>query len=221
MRTLIVAIVLIATTALAAEPELKTDEQKTLYAIGLVLAQKSLTPFNLTEGELPYVSAGLTDGALGRNKNVSLDEYTPKIQKLAQERTSAAAAGEKKAGQEFLVKAAAEKGAVKTPSGLVYTELKAGTGAQPAATDKVKVNYRGTLTDGTEFDSSYKRNEPASFPLNGVIKCWTEGVAKMKVGGKAKLVCPPDLAYGDRGAPPTIKPGATLVFEVELLDIVK
>ena len=110
---------------------------------------------------------------------------------------------------------------VKTASGLVYTELKAGSGASPNATDTVKVNYRGTLADGTEFDSSYKRGQPAEFPLNRVIPCWTEGVQKMKVGGKAKLVCPPSIAYGDRGAGSAVPPGATLTFEVELLEIKK
>ena len=102
---------------------------------------------------------------------------------------------------------------------MVYKQLKAGTGASPKASDTVKVNYRGTLMDGTEFDSSYKRNQPTTFPLNGVIKCWTEGVQKMKVGGKAQLVCPSELAYGDQGHPPVIPPGATLTFEVELLEI--
>jgi FKBP-type peptidyl-prolyl cis-trans isomerase FkpA len=122
-------------------------------------------------------------------------------------------------GQAYLDKAAAEPGAVKTASGLVYRELRAGTGASPAASDTVKVNYRGTLVDGTEFDSSYKRNEPISFPLSGVIPCWTEGVQKMKVGGKSQLVCPSSIAYGDRGSPPVIPGGATLIFEVELLSI--
>ncbi len=110
-------------------------------------------------------------------------------------------------------------GAVKTTSGLVYRELQAGTGASPKATDMVKVHYRGTLINGTEFDSSYKRNEPATFPLNQVIPCWTEGVQKMKIGGKSQLVCPSALAYGDRGAPPDIPGGATLIFEIELLGI--
>ena len=115
--------------------------------------------------------------------------------------------------------AAREEGAVLTASGLVYRSLKDGTGASPSASDKVKVHYRGTFPDGKEFDSSYKRNEAIEFPLNGVIKCWTEGVQRMKVGGKAKLTCPASIAYGERGAGGVIPPNATLLFEVELLGI--
>jgi FKBP-type peptidyl-prolyl cis-trans isomerase FkpA len=115
--------------------------------------------------------------------------------------------------------AAKEPGAVVTPSGLVYRSLKDGTGASPAASDKVKVHYRGTMPDGKEFDSSYKRGEPIEFPLSGVIKCWTEGVQRMKVGGKAKLTCPSAIAYGESGAGGVIPPNATLLFEVELLGI--
>jgi FKBP-type peptidyl-prolyl cis-trans isomerase FkpA len=122
------------------------------------------------------------------------------------------------ADDPFLTKAAAEPGAVKTASGLVYKELRAGTGPSPTATDTVKVNYRGMLTNGTEFDSSYKTGKPATFPLNGVIPCWTEGVAMMKVGGKAQLVCPASIAYG-ANSPPPIPPNSTLVFQVELLGI--
>ena len=118
-----------------------------------------------------------------------------------------------------LAKAAAEAGATTTPSGLVYRSLKDGTGASPTATDTVSVHYRGTFPDGKEFDSSYSRGKPAEFPLNRVIKCWTEGVAKMKVGGKAKLACPASIAYGERGAGGVIPPNATLLFEVELLGI--
>jgi len=118
--------------------------------------------------------------------------------------------------------AAKEAGAVVTPSGLVYRSLKDGKGASPTAADTVKVHYRGTFPDGKEFDSSYKRGEPIEFPLNGVIKCWTEGVQKMKVGGKAKLTCPASIAYGERGAGGgVIPPNATLQFEVELLGIAK
>ena len=120
-----------------------------------------------------------------------------------------------------LAAAAKEAGAVVTPSGLVYRSLKEGSGASPTAADTVKVHYRGTFPDGREFDSSYKRNEAAQFPLGGVIPCWTEGVQKMKVGGKARLTCPASIAYGSRGAGGTIPPNATLHFEVELLDIAK
>ncbi|MBC7610163.1 MAG: FKBP-type peptidyl-prolyl cis-trans isomerase [Polaromonas sp.] len=115
--------------------------------------------------------------------------------------------------------ASKEAGAVVTKSGLVYRSLKDGTGASPQATDKVKVHYKGTFPDGKEFDSSYKRNEPTEFPLNGVIPCWTEGVQLMKTGGKAKLTCPASIAYGQRGAGGVIPPNATLHFEIELLAI--
>jgi FKBP-type peptidyl-prolyl cis-trans isomerase FkpA len=115
--------------------------------------------------------------------------------------------------------AAKEAGAVVTASGLVYRSLTAGKGASPAATDTVKVHYKGTFPDGKEFDSSYKRNEPTSFPLNRVIPCWTEGVQLMKIGGKAKLTCPASIAYGARGAGGVIPPNATLHFEIELLAI--
>lgn len=123
------------------------------------------------------------------------------------------------AAADPLARAAAEPGAVVTASGLVYRELASGKGASPAATDTVRVHYRGTLVDGTEFDSSLKRGQPASFPLNRVIRCWTEGVQRMKVGGKARLTCPAAIAYGERGAGSVIPPNATLVFEVELLAI--
>ena len=116
-------------------------------------------------------------------------------------------------------KAAKEKGAVKTASGMVYKSIKDGKGKSPSAASVVEVNYRGTLPNGKEFDSSYKRNQSIKFPLSRVIPCWTEGVQKMKVGGKAKLVCPPELAYGSRGAGSDVPPNATLIFEVELLDV--
>jgi FKBP-type peptidyl-prolyl cis-trans isomerase FkpA len=204
----------------AAQAELKTDEQKTLYALGLVLAQ-NLATFALSPADLEIVKAGLTDGVTSKDKKVDLQAYGPKIQELQRTRAVAAAAPERQAGQAFLDKAAAEKGAIKTSSGAVVTTIKPGTGPTPSASDKVKVNYEGKLTDGTVFDSSYQRGEPVTFPLNGVIKCWSEGVQQMKVGGKSRFVCPADTAYGDRGAPPKIKPGATLVFDVELLEIVK
>ena len=123
------------------------------------------------------------------------------------------------ASDETIEKAAKETGAVKTQSGLVYKSIKDGSGKSPSRTSIVEVNYRGTLTNGKEFDSSYKRHQSIKFPLTGVIPCWTEGVQMMKVGGKAQLVCPPELAYGARGAGRDVPPNATLIFEVELLDI--
>ncbi|WP_324256082.1 FKBP-type peptidyl-prolyl cis-trans isomerase [Niveibacterium sp. 24ML] len=123
------------------------------------------------------------------------------------------------AGAELAARVAKEPGAVTTASGLVFVSLQEGKGATPKVTDTVKVHYRGTLPDGKEFDSSYARNEPAEFPLTRVISCWTEGVQKIKVGGKAKLICPPAIAYGQRGAGGVIPPNATLQFEVELLGI--
>jgi FKBP-type peptidyl-prolyl cis-trans isomerase FkpA/FKBP-type peptidyl-prolyl cis-trans isomerase FklB len=203
-----------------ATPELKTDEQKTLYAIGLAVAG-SLGTFALSPAELELVKAGITDGVLNRQRQVDLQGYMSKIQELQRSRAATVAAAEQKSGQALLDKAASEKGATKTASGLVIVPIKAGTGASPKATDRVKVHYHGTLADGSVFDSSVQRGEPATFPLNGVIPCWTEGLQLMKVGGKSRLVCPAAIAYGDRGAPPRIKPGSTLTFEVELLEIVK
>jgi FKBP-type peptidyl-prolyl cis-trans isomerase FkpA len=198
----------------------QTEDQKTLYALGLSIG-RSISVFNLTPEELQYVQAGMNAQVKGDKPAVELEAYGPKFQQLAQTRSQAKAAEEKKKGQAFLDQAAKEQGAEKLPSGLVYKELQAGTGESPKATDFVKVHYKGTLTDGKEFDSSYKRNEPTQFPLNGVIPCWTEGVQKMKVGGKARLTCPSEIAYGDRGAPPNIPGGAVLVFEVELIEISK
>lgn len=208
------------TTTFAAPPDVSTDEQKTFYTLGLVLSQ-SLSNFTLSEAELELVKAGITDGVLQRDRKVDLQAFLPRVQELQRTRLAAVAETEKKAGEAFLDKAATAKEATKTESGLVLTTLTPGTGASPTAEDTVKVHYHGTLIDGTVFDSSVQRGQPATFRLNGVIKCWTEGVQRMQVGGKSRLVCPPQLAYGERGSPPRIKPGATLVFEVELLDIVK
>ncbi|UFS71334.1 FKBP-type peptidyl-prolyl cis-trans isomerase [Geomonas sp. RF6] len=213
-----IALVLIMSTSAFAATEPKTEEQKTFYALGALIS-RSLAVFELTPSEYDLVQQGLKDSIVDKKAQFDPAPYTEKLQALAQSRRKAAGEKQSAAGKEYLAKAAKEKGAVKTESGLVYIPIKEGNGPSPKATDTVKVNYRGTLIDGKEFDSSYKRGTPAEFPLNGVIKCWTEGVQKMKVGGKAKLVCPPDLAYGDAGAGEMILPGSTLAFEVELLEV--
>lgn len=205
-----------STTPKPAATALANDDEKTIYALGLSI-HRSLGQFNLTPAELEIVKTALSDAAANKPA-VEINEFGPKIQGLMMSRRDAASQKEKAGAAEFLAKAAAEPGAVKTDSGLVYRMVTAGTGASPNATDTVKVHYRGTLTNGTEFDSSYKRGEPASFPLNGVVPCWTEGVQKMKVGEKAVLTCPSNLAYGDQGQGP-IPGGATLIFEIELLGI--
>ncbi len=213
--SLILGFVGFARTAGAAE---MNEHQKTLYALGQAMARQAAV-FNLTRAELDSVQKGFRDGVLGAKSAVDMSVYGPKIQPLAESRQAAVAEKSSVAGRELLAKAASAKGAVKAPSGLVYVSLREGSGTQPAPTDTVSVHYRGTLPDGTEFDSSYKRKEPTEFPLNGVIPCWTEGVQKMKVGGKARLTCPPEIAYGTRGAGGVIPPNATLTFEVELISV--
>jgi FKBP-type peptidyl-prolyl cis-trans isomerase FkpA/FKBP-type peptidyl-prolyl cis-trans isomerase FklB len=216
-RLVVVVLALFIGAGPAVAQELKTDQDKALYAIGLSLSER-LGPFALTPAEVELVKAGLADGVAGKPK-LEARQYMQQIQQLRTSRAATVAAVEKKSGEAFLTKAAAEQGAKRTGSGLVIKTITAGTGPSPKPTDKVKVHYHGTLTDGSVFDSSVQRGQPATFPLNGVIKCWTEGVQLMKVGGKSRLTCPSELAYGDTGAPPRIKPGATLVFDVELLEI--
>ena len=205
------------TPANAAAPAPMTDEQKTIYALGLSV-YRSLAQFDLSLTELEVLERALSDAA-AKKPAVDINEWGPKIQALAQARATRVRDREKAASQAYLDKAASEPGAAKTPSGLVYREITPGSGASPKAMDTVSVNYRGTLVDGTEFDSSYRTGKPAQFPLNGVIPCWTEGLQKMKVGGKAILSCPSSVAYGDAGRP-GIPGGAALIFEIELLDIV-
>jgi FKBP-type peptidyl-prolyl cis-trans isomerase FkpA len=199
-----------------------TDEEKALYSMGVLLSENLLS-FELTDEELAMVRAGLTDGARDKAqlKPEDIEALMPKIRELHTARLAAALEREKAAGSAYLAKAGAESGASKSDSGLVYKPVKEGTGETPKATDTVKVHYEGRLVSGKVFDSSKERGEPATFPLNGVIECWTEGVQKMKVGGSAQLVCPPELAYGDQGRPPQMPGGATLVFDVDLLEIVK
>ena len=195
-----------------------TEDEKTLYALGLMLG-RNLPAWGLTPAELEVVARGMSDMASGRPPQVEVNAYMPKVQQMSKARAAAKANAEKARSEPFIAAAAKEPGAVTTPTGLVFRSIQEGTGAAPTPTDLVKVHYTGSLIDGKVFDSSVKRGEPAEFPLNGIIPCWTEGLQKMKVGGKAKLVCPSSIAYGDQGRPGIIPPGATLVFDVELLAV--
>ena len=202
----------------AADP--KTDDQKALYAWGLMLGRNAaaLSP---SAAELDLIKAGLTDAVTKSKPKVDIDKYGPMIDAVARKRANARAEIEKGKTAGIIEAAAKEPGAVKLSSGMVIKTTRPGTGAQPEAADRVKVHYEGRLSDGSVFDSSIKRGEAAVFPLGGVIKCWTEGVGHMKVGEKATLTCPSDAAYGDAGRPPMIPGGATLIFDVELLDVMK
>ena len=223
LTTLVCTLVISACSDAAKAPkpaEITTDDQKAFYSLGVLLSGQ-IDSFSLTPEELALVQRGFADGVNHAKPVVEADQFRTKLQEIAQARFKAAADKAAAAGVAYLDKASKEAGATKTASGIVIKHTKEGTGAQPTASDEVKVHYEGRLIDGKVFDSSIARGEPATFPLNGVIPCWTEGVQTMKVGGKAQFVCPANLAYGPNGSPPTIPPQSTLVFDVELLDIVK
>jgi len=217
---LVASCFVLTSCAQAAQQAPKSEDEKALYNLGVMLSSQ-IKSFNFSDKELELVKAGLAAGAQDKASADDLEKYVPKLQELQKARMADAATKSKAAGAAYLAKVAAEPGVTKTESGLVYKQVKEGTGAQPTAADQVKVHYEGRFVDGKVFDSSIKRNEPATFPLNGVIPCWTEAVQRMKVGGKALIVCPPDLAYGEEGRPPQMPGGATLVFDVELLDVPK
>ncbi len=209
-------LLLFAPLAHAAEPYAKND-QNAIYAMGLLQARQ-LKGMLITKDELAIFHKGLDDGFADEPK---LDPQTQgaNIRSLRDGRMQVAAEIEAKAAVGFVAKATKQRGAVVTDSGLVFLSVRDGLGERPTVLDQVTVHYHGTLRDGTVFDSSVDRGSPAKFALNRVIPCWTEGLQLMKVGGKAKLVCPAEIAYGSRGTGAQIKPGAALAFEVELISI--
>ncbi len=197
------------------------SDDRLFYALGVLLSRNpSLAALDFSDQELKQVLAGFRDGYQHHAQIDDPQSYGPKLQALQHSREQAMAERQKQAGAAFSSKVAALPGARKTATGLVYVPSVKGNGAQPSASDRVKVQYSGKLIDGTEFYSSYKRGQPATFPLAGIIPCWKEALQLMKVGGRARVVCPSDIAYGDRGRPPVIPPGATLDFQIELLDVV-
>jgi len=218
--TLLLMISACSKEAVTADVALETENQKTLYAIGMIISNQ-LQTFALSEEELAPIVQGMTDGIKGETSQVDMGIYEAKINELVAERSAIVAAKEAAASDSYLKQFESDESIVKTASGALVKMLEEGTGASPEAGDTVMVHYEGTLIDGTVFDSSLSRGSPATFPLSGVIPCWTEGLQKIKVGGKAQLICPANTAYGERGAPPKIGPGATLIFEVNLLEIKK
>lgn len=222
----LLALLLTAGTAIAADQptELKTDEQKLSYAMGLDLGEyfKGLEE----KFDLNVLQAGINDGYNGNKPLLTPEDaagiqqtFAKRQQEKQMQKTVVMVQKNRKAAEEFLKANKAKEGVVETKSGLQYKVVKKGQGAKPTPTDTVKVQYKGTLLDGKEFDSSYKRNEPAVFQVNQVIAGWQEAMPLMETGSTLELYIPPDLAYGDRGAPPVIEPGSMLVFQVELLEI--
>lgn len=226
MKYLSATVMILATTVVAAAepPAFKSDEDKASYAIGLQIAR------NMKAQGVPINVDAFSQGfkaGYGGGKTLLTDEEVQQTlqafqqEMIAKQQQAMAAEGAKnrEAGAAFLAANKAKAGVVELPSGLQYKVIKAGTGKKPTAESTVRVHYRGTLLDGTEFDSSYKRGQPAEFPVGGVIKGWTEALQLMQEGGKWELYIPASLAYGDQGAGGVIKPGATLIFEVELLEV--
>lgn len=221
MLSVIAWVLCCAAVAQAAPPAAPPqDDGPTLYTLGQLIS-RTLERFTLTPDELAVVQQGLEDGVLGRPPKVDLAAEAPKLHALQAARSQALADREKQAGSAAVAHAAAAPGTVRLSTGVLLQPLQPGDGPAPTVTDHVRVHYEGTLPDGTVFDSSRARGEPATFPVRGVIACWTEALQAMRVGGRSRVVCPPELAYGERGAPPAIKPHATLVFDIELLAIVR
>jgi len=207
------------TSALPSSGAPTTEQEKALYALGAAFGQQACRPLRLSETEIAILQAGIAAGARGEKPQFELSAYQGELQKLAESRAELAATEEKEKSKDFREQAAAAAGAVTTDSGLVYRTVASGQGQTPGPESTVSVHYRGTLTDGTEFDSSIARGQPVEFRVGQVIPCWQEALQRMKVGEKAEIVCPAEIAYGNQGSAPAIPPGATLVFEVELLGV--
>jgi len=217
------ATALLLTAAVAAggsapASEIASERDQTLYAIGVRLG-RSLAPFALSESELEMLLRGLRDAVLGRGLAVNETAQQGRIDALLSERRSVSLAAERAASAGFLEQAARETGAVRTPSGLVLVALREGSGPSPGPADEVRLHYHGRLRDGNVFDSSVDRGVPLEVAMARALPCWREGLLRMRVGGKSRLVCPADLAFGARGDPPRVAGGAAVVYEIELLAI--
>jgi FKBP-type peptidyl-prolyl cis-trans isomerase FkpA len=209
----------LAAAAATSKPPM-TEDDKVIFAVGEILSG-SVKPFAFSEHEMQLVQEGFNAGMHGKKTGVEADSYRSQIQTLLTARITKGVAAAKAAGQAYRAKASAAQGATTTPSGLIMTTVQPGSGPSPTAEDMVKVQYVGTLVDGTVFDSSKQHGAPQTFKVSGVVPCWSEALQHMSVGAKIKLVCPPELAYGDRGSPPQIPGGSTLLFDVELMSVDK
>ena len=200
----------------ATETQPKTVEDKVFYALGMEFGRR-IVSLSISPGEMAMLKAGLSDAVARQASKVNLEEIRAASAQLTEERKKASAEEEKKKGLAFLDKVANEPGTQRLKAGVVVEELQPGTGHNPGATDIVKVNYEGSLLDGTVFESSYKDKKPMEVGLLAVMSCWQIGIPTLKVGEKARLFCPSEVAYGDDGMPPVITGGATLIFDLELL----
>lgn len=205
-------------TPSAEEVVLETDDQKVLYAVGQALA-RNIANLEFTPEEMVFITLGLHEGAAGVEPRIDMTTYGPMLDTTMRTRTTQMIQREREAGQAYCDAQAQEEGAEKLASGMVFKRITEGDGPMPEASDTVKVHYHGTLRDGSVFDST-RDKDPAQFSVGGVIPCFSEGLQKLKVGGKAKLTCPAAIAYGDNGRPGSIRPGAALTFEIELVEVI-
>lgn len=209
----------LAGAAIATDVELQTDEEKVFYYLGTSLST-SLAPLDPTDEEVELIMRGLHDALAGNAIELDAATFGPKLNEIAQQRMADTALREEAAGRDYLRQMAAEDGAITTDSGIVIRELVAGTGASPTPDSTVTAHYHGTLRDGTVFDSSVTRGQPFTSSLGKVIPCWREAIPSMQAGGKSKITCPAELAYGSRGSG-AIPGGAALTFEVELIEVIE
>jgi len=214
----LVVLLFVSSLTSAADDGLETEDQKVFYYLGTALSD-NLKSLNPTADELALIQRGMRDSLLGEPVPLDAAVYGQKLNELAQHRMLASAEQEASASGEYIARMAAEDGAITTDSGLVILEVVAGTGASPTRDSTVKAHYHGTLRDGTVFDSSVERGQPFTSSLSSVIPCWREAIPLIKEGGKSKITCPAELAYGNRGSG-MIPGGAALTFEVELIEVV-
>ena len=212
------AVALLGVTGAAAQ-DAGVDEDKVFYYLGTAVG-RNLKTFEMSDDEVDEVIKGIRETMAGKQEQLNDELYSQRLNELSMERMQVAAAREAEESLEYLESMAKEDGAQRSDTGVIYLETRAGDGAQPLKTSTVIAHYKGTLRDGTVFDNSYDRGQPLTIPLSQVIPCWTEAIAKMKVGGAAKITCPSEMAYGDR-ATGSIPPGSALTFEVELLEVVQ